>query len=195
MSKYTDEHLQDHELGFWLGGYQAPLIHAAYYQQFFNFKELNNKKVVEVGCGGSPITEYNDISPELTLVDPILNKLLEHDEFKHLSKYEMFSVSLLDFQKDGFDYAVCLNCIDHFNDPECLFVDKFWNLLNKGGELWLYYDVRSESESDHLALDHDKIMEKIQNKFDIKKIDLTTNPTHAGWGSLYKSVRLIASKK
>jgi len=192
---YSDEHLQNHELNYWLNGFVPPLHHQHFYNEFFPFKELNSKKTVEVGCGGSPITEYNNISPELTLVDPLLSALITHDKFKHLSQHKIFSQSLLDFKEKGYDYVVCLNVIDHFNDPECTFVDRFSNMLGKGGELWLYYDIRSKDDGDHLALNDEKIQLKINDKFDIKKIDLTVNPIHNNWSSVYKSVRLIATKK
>lgn len=192
---YSDEHLQNHELNYWLTGFNPPLHHASFYQSFFDFKELNDKKVVEVGCGGSPITEYNDISVDLSLVDPILDKLIIHERYKHLSKHKIFSYSMLDFKENHYDYAVCLNVVDHFNDIDCLFVDKFWGMLKENGKLWLYYDVRSEDAGDHLALDNGKILEKIENLFTIEKINFDINPIHTNWSSIYKSVRIIASKK
>jgi 2-polyprenyl-3-methyl-5-hydroxy-6-metoxy-1,4-benzoquinol methylase len=192
---YSDEHLQNHELNYWLNGFNPPLHHKHFYNEFFPFEELNSQKVVEVGCGGSPITEYNQITPQLTLIDPLLDKLILHDKFKHLSQHTIFSQSLLDFKQKGYDYAVCLNVIDHFNDPECSFINVFSDMLISGGELWLYYDVRSKDDGDHLALDDDKIQSKIKEKFKINKIDLTVNPIHLNWSSVYKSVRIIATKK
>ena len=53
---YSDEYLQNHELNYWLSGFVPPLHHKSFYDEFFSFEELNSKKVVEVGCGGSPIT-------------------------------------------------------------------------------------------------------------------------------------------
>jgi hypothetical protein len=79
---YSDIYLQDHELNYWINGFNPPLHHQHFYNEFFPFKELNLKKVIEIGCGGSPITDYNQITPELTLVDPLLDKLL--------SKLEIF---------------------------------------------------------------------------------------------------------
>jgi len=192
---YSDEHLQNHELNYWLTGYAPPLHHKYFYEEFFPFDELNFKKVVEVGCGGSPITEYNQIFPTLTLVDPLLDKLISYDKFKHLSQHKIFSNSILEFKETGYDFVVCLNVIDHFNDPECNFIDVFSDVLADEGELWLYYDVRSKDDSDHLALDDEKIQSKIKEKFNIKKIDLNINPIHLNWSSIYKSVRLIATKK
>jgi 2-polyprenyl-3-methyl-5-hydroxy-6-metoxy-1,4-benzoquinol methylase len=195
QTTYSDEHLQNHELNYWLNGFNPPLHHHHFYNEFFPFESLNSKKTVEVGCGGSPITEYTKATPDLTLIDPLLDKLVSYKKYEHLSQYKIFSQSLLDFKEKEYDYAVCLNVIDHFNDPECSFVDVFYNMLNKDGELWLYYDVRSKDDGDHLALNDEKIQLKIKDKFNIKKIDLNINPIHKGWSSVYKSVRLIATKK
>ena len=192
---YSNEHLQNHELSYWLHGFNPPLHHATFYQSFFDFKELNDKKVIEIGCGGSPITEYNDISVNLTLLDPILDKLIIHDRYKHLSQYKIFSIDMLDFKESGYDYVVCLNVVDHFNDPDCLFVDKFWHMLNKNGKLWLYYDIRSENNGDHLALNHENIMSKIENLFTIEKINLELNEIHRNWSLVHTFVRIIATKK
>ena len=191
---YSDEHLQNHELNYWLHGFNPPFHHTSFYQSFFDFKELNDKEVVEIGCGGSPITEYNDISINLSLVDPILDKLIVHERYKHLSKHKIFSHSMLDFKENGYDYVICLNVVDHFNDPECLFIDRFNEMLNSNGKLWLYYDVRSKDDEDHLALNHEKIIEKIENLFTIEKISLDLNQIHRNWSLVYKSVRIIANK-
>ena len=195
--KYSDEHLQDHELNYWLTSYDvnAPLHHEDFYKEFFNFKELLNKNVVEVGCGGSPISEYTDMTSELTLVEPLLDKLTVYEKFKFLKKHKRYSVGLFNFYESNFDYVVCLNVIDHFNDPEYMMVDKFYQILNDCGELWLYYDVRSVNDSDHLAIDNHKLMHKLEYFFEIKKIDNSINPVHVNWSFVDYSVRLIARKR
>lgn len=192
---YSDIYLQDHELNYWINGFNPPLHHQHFYNEFFPFKELNLKKVIEIGCGGSPITDYNQITPELTLVDPLLDKLITHDKFKHLTQHKIFSNSILEFEETTkYDYIVCLNVIDHFNDPEFDFIDKFYNILGENGKLWLYYDVRSTDRHDHLSIDSDKLLSKLEIFFSIEKIDKNINPIHMG-PFTDSSIRLIAVKK
>jgi 2-polyprenyl-3-methyl-5-hydroxy-6-metoxy-1,4-benzoquinol methylase len=193
--EYTDEKLQDHELNFWLNGYNGNFFHLKFYQEFFNFSELSDKKTVEIGCGGSPISDYcgvNDIN--LTIVDPLIEKLIVHSKYEHLLKYNYFSSSLFDFNGDDYEYLVCLNVIDHFNDFDYNFVDKFSSLLKDDGFMWLYYDVRDINDADHLAIDNEKLINKIKQHFEIIRIDESINPTHIGWSSVNKSIRLIGKK-
>jgi SAM-dependent methyltransferase len=188
--------MQDHELLFWVRDFKPPLYHEEWYKSFFPFKELNLKKVADVGCGGYPISKYIDAKMDLLLVDPLLNRLIDTEKYVHLSEYKIFSGSILDFDPDEkLDCVVCLNVIDHFNDPTFILIDKFENALLPGGELWLYYDVRPNDANDHKALDSEGILNKMKEKFDIVKIDESVNPTHRGWSGVYKSIRVIARKK
>ena len=193
--EYTDEKLQDHELNYWLNGYKPPFPHLKFYQDFFDFTELSERRVLDIGCGGTPISDYCGVCDiKLTIVDPLIDRLIKHDKFKHLSKYDHYSNSLFDFNGDNFEYLVCLNVIDHFNDIEYSFVDKFSSILKIDGFMWLYYDVRDINDGDHLAINNEKLINKIRQNFEIIRMDEKINPTHIGWSSVNKSVRLIAKK-
>jgi 2-polyprenyl-3-methyl-5-hydroxy-6-metoxy-1,4-benzoquinol methylase len=193
---YTDDGLQIHELNFWLNSYKPPFFHLEFYKDFFDFSTLKNKKVLDVGCGGAPISEYCGVDDiNLTMLDPLMSRLLLHEKYIHLNKYDHFSGSLFDFDKSNYEYVVCLNVIDHFNDPDYSFIDKFHSFLCKEGFLWLYYDVRHKNDGDHLMIDNEKLISRLESRFDIVKIDESINPTHSGWASVSKSIRIIAKKK
>jgi 2-polyprenyl-3-methyl-5-hydroxy-6-metoxy-1,4-benzoquinol methylase len=195
--KYTKEHLENHELNYWFNT-QDPnrdIKHLKFYQEIFNFDLLEEKKVIDVGCGGTPVTNYTTKNFDLTILDPIIDKLTDNDRYKHLLEYKNFSGSILDYNETNFDVLVCLNVIDHFEDPEAIFIDKFKEILKPNGELWLYYDVRDENSDDHLKLDNEFILNKIQKYFTIEKISESINPKHIGWSKIKKSIRLIAKKK
>jgi 2-polyprenyl-3-methyl-5-hydroxy-6-metoxy-1,4-benzoquinol methylase len=193
---YTDDYLQEHELGFWLNAYKLPFIHENFYKEFFNFENLNEKTVLEFGCGGCPISEYTNANfKKLILVDPLLKLLTTHTNFSNLNKHENYSISILDFNlNETIDVIIGLNVIDHFNDPDYKVIDKLHSLLPQDGELWLYYDVRPENSGNHLSIDNEKITKKIEEKFQIIKINEDINPTHINWSGIKKSVRLIAKK-
>jgi 2-polyprenyl-3-methyl-5-hydroxy-6-metoxy-1,4-benzoquinol methylase len=194
--EYTDKHLQNHELNFWLYSYIPPFFHKNFYEEFFDFQKLKNKKVVDIGCGGAPISDYCGVDNiNLTIVDPLINDLISSTKYKHLKNYDYFSGSLFDFKGNDYQFLICLNVIDHFNDPEYNVIDKFYEILSKDSELWLYYDLRTKNDGEHLMIDENKIIEKIESKFKIIKIDDKINPKHENWSSVYKSVRLIALKK
>lgn len=194
---YTDEKLQQHELDYWMNGHKMPFHHEKFYKQFFDFTSLKGKTVLEFGCGGCPISEYTDADfDRLILVDPLIRDIINHSKYSHLESYELYSQSILNLKlKEKVDVIVGLNVIDHFNDQEYSFINNLFSLLNSGGELWLYYDIRTESHSHHLAIDNEKILNKIKQQFNIIKIDDTINPTHINWSKVEKSIRLIAKKK
>lgn len=193
---YNDNDLQNHELDFWLTGYNPPFFHYDFYKNFFDFSELSRKKTIDVGCGGAPISDYCGILDiDLTIVDPLIEKLINHDKYEHLKKYKYFSCSLFDLDNQEYDYLVCLNVIDHFNDNEYSFVDKFHSLISDGGYMWLYFDVRNQNDENHLSIDRNKIIKKIETKFEILKISNDINPKHNGWSSINESIRIVAKKK
>lgn len=193
---YNDEDLQNHELDFWIKSYNPPFFHFNFYNNFFNFSELSGKKTIDIGCGGAPISDYCGISDiDLTINDPLIGQLISHKKYEHLQKYKYFSCSLFDLEEGGYEYLVCLNVIDHFNDTEYTFVDKFNSLISDGGYMWLYFDIRSYNDENHLAIDKFKILEKIKINFEIVKISYEINPVHKGWSSINESIRLIAKKK
>jgi len=199
--EYTDNNLQEQELGYWLNVHKKPhpnepFLHENFYKQFFSFEDLNEKVVLEFGCGGCPISEYtNTAFKELILVDPLFELLTTYTSFSHLSKYENYSISVLDLNLNKtVDVVIGLNVIDHFNDSDYKVIDKLHSFLAQGGELWLYYDVRPANSSYHLSIDNDKLLNKIKEKFEIIKISEDINPVHIGWSGVEKSIRLIAKK-
>lgn len=195
---YTDEHLQNHELDYWINGHKLPFHHEKYYKDFFPFHRLENGKILEIGCGGCPISEYNNINfnNRLILIDPLLNKLSKIEKYNFLNKYQLLSDNILTANiQDKIDFAICLNVIDHFNDIDFNFVEKIHEILNENGEFWIYYDLRTESAEDHLMIDNEKLMKKINKYFDIVNISDEINPTHIGWSNVYKSVRIILKRK
>jgi hypothetical protein len=60
--------------------------------------------------------------------------------------------------------------------------------------MWLYFDVRDVNDGEHLAVDENKVLSKIEQSFSIIKLDESVNPTHVGWSSVRKSIRLVAKK-
>ncbi len=195
---YSDEYLQNHELNYWIYGHKLPFHHEKFYKDFFPFDKLSSGLILEIGCGGCPISEYNNIDciDRLTLLDPLIENLSNIEKFKFLNKYKKFSDNILHSNiDDNFDFIICLNVIDHFNDPDYNFVDKIFNLLNDDGEFWIYYDLRTHSSDDHLMIDNNKLFDKFKKYFNIIKISEDINPTHEGWSNVCKSIRLILRKK
>jgi len=194
---YTKNDLENYELNYWIttSDPERDFKHLKFYSEIYNFDTLENKKVLDIGCGGAPISNYTEKKINLTILDPLIDKLVINEKFKHLEKYDRFSGSILDFSGSNFDTVVCLNVIDHFEDKGCNFIDKFYELLKPNGELWLYYDVRSEDSDNHLKLDNDFILDKLKKFFTIDIIDEKINPKHLGWSKIEKSMRIIAKRK
>ncbi len=150
---------------------------------------------MDVGCGGTPITDYIDATPRLTLLDPLLDDLVKLERYSHLRSYAGHSCSVLEFTgRHLFDVITCLNVVDHFHDDELDFIEVFHRALRPRGELWLYYDVRPVNADDHLAVDHASIVEKLRARFDVASYDGSVNPKHGRWSGVEKSIRLIATK-
>ena len=192
---YTDKDLQTHELNYWLH-HNYPNKHSDFYKEFFDFSLCAEKEVLDVGCGGNPITDFLNYDIKLSILDPLIDSLISSGKYNHLLSFPRYSLSILDFkEKNKFDIITCLNVIDHFNDDDFKFIDIFYNSLKDNGELWLYYDVRPVDSCDHLALNHHGIIQSLSEKFNITKISESINPKHNGWSGITSSIRLVAVKK
>lgn len=196
MKRYTDEALQKHEFNYWQNHHdKSKFPNTNYYKSFFDFERLTGSKILDIGCGGFPVSEYNPNITDLTLMDPLLEQLSKLEKFSHINKYTLISKSILDAHNlPQYDFVVCLNVIDHFADDDLIFVDKFNEFLKPGGELWLQYDVRPHDCCDHLAVNDNAIIEKIKSQFELIKINNDINPICRGWSDVYKSTRIIAKK-
>jgi 2-polyprenyl-3-methyl-5-hydroxy-6-metoxy-1,4-benzoquinol methylase len=134
MKKYTDEQLQEHELNFWAGEGDIKNKHLDFYSKFFNFNLLEGKTVLDVGCGGNPVSDFTNVRFNLEILDPIVDKLLNLDKYKHLSNVNGFSHSLLEKNvnlHNKYDIITCLNVIDHFADDNLLSIDIFHSYIKK----------------------------------------------------------------
>ena len=195
MNRLEDRDLQAHELKYW-NSTDVINTHAEFYKEFFNFSLCKNKDVLDVGCGGNPITDFLDFQINLSILDPLIDDLIKASKYERLKSYNRYPISILDLDEESkFDYITCLNVIDHFRDDNFEFINIFHKALRNKGQLWLYYDVRPNDACDHLALNSEGIINKINEMFVIEKISHTTNPKHIGWSGITSSVRIIATKK
>jgi SAM-dependent methyltransferase len=195
MSKYADLDLQSHELKYWSDA-TVFNTHAEFYKKFFDFSLCENKDVLDVGCGGNPITDFTDFNINLSILDPLIDDLIKMKKYERLKAFNRYPISILELKEESkFDYVTCFNVIDHFVDDEFKYIDVFHKSLKKNGQLWLYYDVRPNDACDHLALNSEGIIDKIKEMFIIESMSRDTNPKHIGWSGITSSIRIIATKK
>lgn len=121
---------------------------------------------IDVGCG--LISVFSGLDNKIVAIDPLLsgyNQIIEHEEDN--IKYLEASGEEIPFRDDYFDYAFCVNVIDHTPNPKKM-ADEIKRVVSKGGKI--YFEVNFD---DNLSPCHYELWneEKVNELFgDLKCI-------------------------
>ncbi|MAZ77824.1 MAG: bifunctional 3-demethylubiquinol 3-O-methyltransferase/2-polyprenyl-6-hydroxyphenol methylase [Legionellaceae bacterium] len=102
--------------------------------------ELNNKRVLDVGCGGGILTESLALSGAqatgLDLAKPLIDTAKLH-ALEHKVSVDYHCIDVGDFAKQHageFDVVTCMELLEHVPDPASL-IQHCSNLLKPGGHI------------------------------------------------------------
>ena len=151
---------QIEELNFWLNikengwrgfasdEWRIANIHFRQYSLMYinrSISDLENKVVVEVGCGPTAVFAYLNNATAIG-VDPLI------DEYKKMwdlsnDKVEYICSEIETFKTDiQADVVICWNVLDHVSDIE-LATKKLRDTLKHSGELWFMINLDDTSDS------------------------------------------------
>lgn len=188
------------EMDFWIN-YKQPhndFKHKQFYVDFFDFSQISDN-VLEIGCGGSPFITYIDNynnNLKLNLLDPLIDSISEIPRYSFLKNYTIYNTNLLESNiEDKYNFIICLNVLDHFENSHTDFLGKIKSMLKNDGQLFLYYDIRRMHSDGHYSIDHNTIYAYITENFNIIKQSLDVNPVHHNWSTVYQAYRAVLSPR
>lgn len=147
------------EIGFWkslyagLGeeGFAKLRTHDANEKtKFFPQVWEEKGKGIDVGCGLQSIFAFHPFEGSVEAIDPLMNEYKEIVSFENTDRvsYSHMSGEELTFADGSFDFALCVNVIDHTPNPKRM-ADEIYRVLKPGATL--YFEVNFD---DHLSPAH-----------------------------------------
>lgn len=155
------------ELNFWLNirkngwrgfspeGWRIAHIHFKQYSLMYinrSISDLENKVVVEVGCGPAGVIPHLNNAAIAVGVDPLIDEYkklwdLSNDKVKYIcSAIETFKTNI------QADVVICWNVLDHVSDIE-LATKSLFDMLKPDGELWFMINLEDMSGSGWVVLE------------------------------------------
>lgn len=159
------ENKQRHELDFWKWLYTEKDNYLEFRKQDAKekmkyFKDLVDRDGIGVDVGCGLISLFHGTENRVIALDPLMegyNQILRHEEDN--IKYLEASGEDIPFPDNYFDYAFCVNAIDHTPNPKKM-ADEIKRVVKDGGKIYFEVNFDDDLSPCHYSLwNEDKVKE------------------------------------
>lgn len=159
------ENKEKNELDFWKYLYSTKEDYLEFRKQdakekMKHFKDLVDRDGIGVDVGCGLISVFHGMENRVIALDPLMegyNQILRHEEDN--IKYLEASGEEIPFPNEYFDYAFCVNVIDHTPNPNKM-ANEIKRVVKKGGKIYFEVNFDDELSPCHYELwNEDKVSE------------------------------------
>lgn len=175
---------QQAEVQFWTNLYKElgnegfnELRRKDYQEKTKHFKGLEEETGVgiDMGCGLKSIFEHSSLN--IVAVDPLMDEYKQITNFSGAKNivYLKADCEDLPLNEGYFDFAVCINVLDHTHNPEKL-LNEVKRVVKKGGKFYFQVNFDDYLAKPHYFLYYPGLLEKQMNGFKLLSEYTELNP-------------------
>jgi len=190
---------QNNELQFWRQLYTSHSNYPAFRrtdgdEKMKYFIDIKNRDGLGLDVGSGLISVFEGLNNKIIAVDPLMDEYGVIYSVDSDIEYKKMDGEELDFPEGHFDYAFCVNVIDHTPNPQKM-ADEIKRVVKKGGKIYFEVNFDDSLTDCHYALwNKEKVDEVFGDlKLEFEKLERNQRDSQSLYHAIYENISANAN--